>query len=148
MLKGITREIGLAIQARTAMNMTAVVWMAVMGLAVLMAFLFLCISGYDWLSQRYGNVAAGLIMTGIFVAIAIVAAITSALIRRQVRQRAILARAARAHSPSWLLDPRLLNAAVQVGRSAGWQRIVPIALVGIMVAQWARDYRDHGKQDS
>jgi hypothetical protein len=144
MLKGITREIGLAIQARTAMNMTAVVWMVVMALAVLMAFLFLCISGYDWLSQRYGNVTAGLIMTGIFIAIAIVAAVTSALIRRQVRQRAILARAARAHSPSWLLDPRLLNAAVQVGRSAGWQRIVPIALVGIMVAQWAREYR---KQD-
>ena len=126
------------------MNMTAVVWMVVMALAVLMAFLFLCISGYDWLSQRYGNVTAGLIMTGIFIAIAIVAAVTSALIRRQVRQRAILARAARAHSPSWLLDPRLLNAAVQVGRSAGWQRIVPIALVGIMVAQWAREYR---KQD-
>jgi hypothetical protein len=148
MLKGLTREIGLAIQARTAMNMAAVVWMAVMALAALIAFLFLCISGYDWLSQRYGTVTAGLIMTGIFAAIAIVAAITSALIRRQVRQRAILARAARAHSPSWLLDPRLLNAAVQVGRSAGWQRIVPIALVGIMVAQWARDYRDHGKQDS
>jgi hypothetical protein len=148
MLKGLTREIGLAIQARTAMNMAAVVWMAVMALAALIAFLFLCISGYDWLSQRYGSVTAGLIMTGIFAAIAIVAAITSALIRRQVRQRAILARAARAHSPSWLLDPRLLNAAVQVGRSAGWQRIVPIALVGIMVAQWARDYRDHGKQDS
>jgi hypothetical protein len=148
MLKGITREIGLAIQAKTAMNMAVVVWMAVMALAALMAFVFLCVSGYDWLSQRFGNVTAGLAMTGIFLLIAIAAAIASALIRRQVRQRAILARAARAHAPSWLLDPRVLNAAVQVGRSAGWQRIVPIAVVGFMVAQWAREYRNHGKQDS
>ena len=147
MLKGITREIGLAIQAKTAMNMAAVLWMAVMAIAALMAFFFLCVSCYDWLSQRYGNVTAGLAMTGIFLLIAIVAAIASSLIRRQVRQRAILARAARAHAPSWLLDPRLLNAAVQVGRSAGWQRIVPIAVVGFMVAQWAREYRDQGKQD-
>jgi hypothetical protein len=148
MLKGITREIGLAIQARTAMNMTAVLWLVVMLVAILMAFIFLCISGYDWLSLNYGSVTAGLIMTGVFVAIAVIAAITSALIRRQVRQRVLLARAARAHAPSWLLDPRLLNAAVQVGRSAGWQRVLPIALVGFMVAQWAREYRDHGKQDS
>jgi hypothetical protein len=148
MLKGVTREIGLAIQAKTAMNMAAVVWLAVMALAALMAFIFLCVSGYDWLSQRYGNVTAGLTMTGLFVAIAVIAAVASALIRRQVRQRAILARAARAHAPSWLLDPRVLNAAVQVGRSAGWQRIIPIAVVGFMVAQWAREYRDPGKPDS
>jgi hypothetical protein len=147
MLKGITREIGLAIQAKTAMNMAAVVWIAVMAVAALMAFVFLCVSSYDWLSQRYGNVTAGLAMTGIFLLIAVIAAIASALIRREVRQRAILARAARAHAPSWLLDPRLLNAAVQVGRSAGWQRIIPIAVVGFMVAQWAREYRDQGKQD-
>jgi hypothetical protein len=147
MLKGITREIGLAIQAKTAMNMAVVAWMAVMALAALMAFVFLCVSGYDWLSQRYGSVTAGLAMTGIFLLIAIVAAIASSLIRRQVRQRAILARAARARAPSWLLDPRVLNAAVQVGRSAGWQRIVPIAVVGFIVAQWAREYRNHGRQD-
>jgi hypothetical protein len=63
------------------------------------------------------------------------------LARRQARERAILERAARAHAPSWLLDPKILATAVQVGRSLGWQRAIPLALVGIMVAQWTREHR-------
>jgi hypothetical protein len=58
---------------------------------------------------------------------------------------AILERAARAHAPSWLLDPRVLATAVQIGREFGWQRIIPVALVGFMAAQWARDRRQQGQ---
>ena len=58
-------------------------------------------------ASHYGSVVAGLMMTGIFVVIALIAALICALIRRRVRERAILARAAKAHSPSWLLDPRV-----------------------------------------
>jgi Na+/proline symporter len=142
MLKNLTRDIALSIQAKSGASGAVAVWMAVVAIALLTAFVFLCVAGYDWLSLHYDPVVAGLIMTGIFVAIAVLAAIVSALIRRRVRERAILARAAKAHAPSWLLDPRLLSAAVQAGRSFGWQRIVPIALVGFMVAQWAREPRD------
>ena len=86
-------------------------------------------------------------MTGIFVVIAIVAAIVSALIRRRVRERAILARAAKAHSPPWLLDPKILGVVVEAGRIIGWQRLVPVALLGFMAAQWAREYRDQGRKN-
>lgn len=147
MLKSIMREITLTLQAKTALSGTVIVWMAVMAFAAVMAFVFLCVAGYDWLAERYDGVIAGLIMTGLFVAIAIVAAIVSALIRRQLRQRVILARAARAHSPSWLLDPKVMNAALQAGRTVGWQRLVPVALLGFLVVQWAREYRDQGRQD-
>jgi hypothetical protein len=148
MLKGITREITLAIQARSGASATVMVLMAVIALALLMAFVFLCVAGYDWLALRYGSIDAGLIMAGIFVVIAIIAAIANALVRRRVRERAILARAARAHAPSWLLDPRLLGTAVQLGRSIGWQRIVPVALLGFMIAQWAREHRDQEQGQS
>jgi hypothetical protein len=30
----------------------------------------------------------------------------------------------------------------------GWQRIVPVALLGFMVAQWAREHREHGHDDT
>jgi hypothetical protein len=148
MLKTLTREITLSIQARNGASAAVMVWLAVMTLALLTAFAFLCIAGYDWLAVQFGSVVAALIMTGIFVLIAILAAIVSALIRRRVRERAILARAAKAHAPSWLLDPRILGAAVEAGRSIGWQRIVPVALLGFMAAQWAREHRDHGRQNS
>ncbi|HXX52852.1 MAG TPA: hypothetical protein VEI98_16455 [Xanthobacteraceae bacterium] len=121
---------------------------AVMILALLTAFAFICIAGYDWLSLRYGAVVAGLVMAGIFVCFAILAAIVGFVIRRRVKERAILARAAKAHAPSWLLDPRTLATAMQIGREVGWQRIVPLALVGFIAAQWARERRERGERRS
>jgi len=148
MLKTLTREITLSIQASNGASVAVMVWLGIMALALLAAFVFLCIGGYDWFTVQFGSVIAALIMTGIFAAIGIVAAIVSALIRRRVRERAILARAAKAHSPSWLLDPKILGAAVEAGRTIGWQRLVPLALLGFMAAQWARERRDQDRRQS
>ena len=91
------------------------------------------------------SVYAGLVMAAIFVVIAIIGMVICLLARRRARERAILARAARAHAPSWLLDPKILATAVQIGRSLGWQRAIPLALVGFMAAQWAREHRARGQ---
>jgi hypothetical protein len=144
MLKSITREITLSFQARNGVSPAVVAWTAVIALASLTAFVFLCVTGYAWLALRFDTVIAGLIMAGIFVVVALVAALTAALIRRRVRERAILARAAKAQSPSWLLDPKILGVAVEAGRTIGWQRIVPVAVLGFVVAQWMRESRAHG----
>jgi hypothetical protein len=141
MFKTLTREITLSIQAKSGTSLAVVVWLGIMTLALIAAFVFLCVSGYDWFAVQFGSVVAGLIMTGIFLVIGLFAALISALIRRRVRERAILARAAKAHSPSWLLDPKILGVAVEAGRIIGWQRLVPLALLGIVAAQWTRDYR-------
>jgi hypothetical protein len=148
MLKNVTREITLAIQARNGMSVAVIAWLAIMALALLAALIFLCVAGYEWLSLQYGGIHAGLIMAGIFVVIALAAAIASAMIRRRNRERAILARAAKAHAPPWLLDPRILGVAMEAGRSLGWQRLVPIALFGFLAAQWARERRDTDRNES
>src|ERR1700733_3021449 len=135
MFKTLAREITLAIQAKNGMSPAVLVWLALMALALVTAFVFLCVAGYDWLTLHYGDVVAGLIMTAIFVAIAVIASITCALSRRRVRERAILARAPKAHAPPWLFDPRVLGVAVEAGRSLGWERIIPVALLGFMAAQ-------------
>jgi hypothetical protein len=139
MFKALTREITLSIQARNGASVAVMVWLGIMTLAFI---------AYDWFAVKFGSVFAGLIMTGIFVVIGLVAALISALIRRRVRERAILARAAKAHSPSWLLDPKILGVAVEAGRTIGWQRLVPLALLGIVAAQWTRDYRDRNRPQS
>ncbi len=146
MFKTVTREITLFIQARSGLSTAAAVSAIVIVVALLGAFAFLCMAAYAWLAVQFGTVFAGLIMAGIFVVIAIIAAIVCAAARRRVRQRAILARAARAHSPSWLLDPKVLNAAVEAGRTIGWQRIVPMALLAFLAAQWARERRDKSER--
>ncbi|MGC1780238.1 MAG: hypothetical protein WBB34_20065 [Xanthobacteraceae bacterium] len=146
MLNTLTREITLAIQARSGASAAVVVWLAIAAMAAFMAFAFLCVGGYAWFAVKFGDVFAGLIMAGIFAAIALIGLLMTALVRRGVRERAILARAAKAHSPSWLLDPKLLGVAVEAGRSVGWQRLIPVALLGVLAAQWARDYRNQGRQ--
>jgi hypothetical protein len=146
MLKGLTQEVTLQIQARSGASAAVLVWIAAMALASLTAFVFLCVAGFHWLSLQIGAIFAGLAMAGIFVCFSIIAALISTIIRRRVRERAILARAAKAHAPSWLLDPRMFSAAVQIGRDIGWQRIVPLAFVGFIAAQWARERRDRGEQ--
>jgi Na+/melibiose symporter-like transporter len=146
MFKTLTREITLAVQARNGLSPAVVVWLAIMGLALVAALIFLCVAAYDWLAARYGGVHAGVVLAGVFAVIAVIAAIASALIRRRVRERAILARAARAQAPSWLLDPKVLGVVVETGRSIGWQRVVPLAVLGFLAAQWSRERRDKGKQ--
>jgi hypothetical protein len=140
------RDLMLSVQSRTGITMSFVVWLGVIVLAGISAFAFLCIAGYDWLSLQMGSIYAGLTMAGFFVLVAIIGMTVCTIARRRARERAILARAARAHAPSWLLDPRVLTAAVQVGRELGWQRIVPVALAGFMAAQWAREYRQHSQE--
>jgi uncharacterized membrane protein len=147
MIKGLMRELTLAIQARSGATPALLVWMAVIALASLAAFAFLCVAGYDWLALQFGGIFAALIMAGIFVLVAIIAAIISAMARQRAKERAILERAARARAGSFLLDPKFLALAVQVGRSIGWQRLLPVALLGFLAAQWVREHRAHGDNE-
>jgi hypothetical protein len=143
MLKSWMRDITLAIQARSGATPAVVVWIAIVAAAALMTFVFLCVAAYNWLALQTSTVVAGLIMAGVFLLIAIIGLIVCAALRKRARERAILERAAKAHAPSWLLDPRIMAAAMQIGREIGWQRIVPVALLGFMAAQWTREHRQH-----
>jgi hypothetical protein len=142
MLKSWMHDLALMIQARSGASAGLVACLAVAALAALTAFIFLCIAADAWLALQIGSVYAGLVMAGLFVLVAAVGLLAGSSLRRRARERAILERAARARAPSWLLDPKLLATALQVGRSVGWQRIIPIAIVGFMAAQWAREQRE------
>src|SRR5208283_4762759 len=127
MLKSWMHDITLTLQARSGVTPGLFVWLAVIAVASVTAFVFLCVAGYAWLAVELGNIFAGLVMAGIFVLIGLIGAIVVAMSRRRAKERAILERAARAQAPSsWLLDPKILGVAMQAGRTLGWQRLVPI----------------------
>jgi hypothetical protein len=147
MIKNWLRDLALAVQSRSGITVGLVIWVFVAAFALSTAFVFLCVAAYAWLSQQFGGIYAALIVAGFFILVALIAAIIAASTRRRARERAILQRAARAHSSSsWLLDAKILATAMQVGRTIGWQRIVPLALLGFLAAQWARD-RTHAPAD-
>jgi hypothetical protein len=147
-LKNLLHDVTLAVQARSGLTGSLIVWLALIALASLTAFAFLCVAAYAWLVLQLGTVFAGLAMAGIFILIALIGAIFFAVSRRRAKERAILERAARAHGSSWLFDPRILGVAVQAGRALGWERIIPVALLGLLAAQWARAGREHKSDDA
>lgn len=146
MIKGLRREVTLAIQSKTGATPAVFVWLAVAAIASVMALAFLCVAAYAWLATLFDSVFAGLIAAGFLILIAAFAAMLSTLTRRRAKERAILERAARAHAGSWLLDPKILASALQIGRSIGWQRILPVVLLGFIAAQWAREHREDGSK--
>jgi hypothetical protein len=147
MLRSWMRDITLSLQARSGVTPALLVWLAIGGLALLTAFVFLCVAGYAWASLQLGAVFGGLAVAGVFLLIALIAAIVFALARRRAKERAIVERAARAQaSASWLLDPKILGIAMQAGRTVGWGRIIPVALLGFLAAQWL--LRENPKSES
>ena len=129
-------DIALLVQAKTGVTSGLIVWAAVVVIASLTAFIFLCVAGYDWLSLQWGAAFAGLAIAGAFLAIALIGAIFCAASRRRAKQRAMLARAAQAQGLTpRLLDPKILGVAMQAGRTFGWRRAVTLVLVAVLGAQ-------------
>jgi hypothetical protein len=120
MLKNLQNNIVLWIQSRTGLSGGFLISLAVAGCAALLAFFFLCVTGYAWLSIQLGPVFGGLAMAGVFLLIAVVGAAASAVTRARTRQRAIVERAARARGTTALIDPKVLSVAMQAGRALGW----------------------------
>lgn len=147
MLKSWMRDFTLAVQARSGFTPALLIWVTIIIVASLSAFVFLCVSAYDWLALQLGAVIAGLVMAGIFVLVALIGAIVSMTARRRAKQRAMLERAARAQATPWLLDPKILGVAMQAGRAFGWQRMLSVALLGFLAAQWAREKNERKSDD-
>jgi len=137
MLKSLMHDIALAMRARTGLTPGFFIWLAIVALAAVTTFAFLCVAAYQWVSLQLGVIYGGLVMAGVFLCIALIGMLVSALLRRRARERAMLERAARAQAAPWL-DPRLLGAAMEAGRAIGWQRLIPLALVGFLAAEWLR----------
>jgi hypothetical protein len=148
MLQNLKRELLLLVQARTGATLRLFVWSGLIALAVPTAFAFLCVALYDWVSLKLGDVNASLIVAGLFALVAAIGVLASMVARRRARARAILERAARPHTLARLLDPKMVGLALQAGRTLGWQRVMPIALLGFLAVQWAREYRGRAGRNS
>jgi hypothetical protein len=148
MVKSLMREFALAIQAKSGASPAVFIWLIVAVLGAVLALPFFCVAAYVWLAGLFGGIYAGLIVAGFFLAVALFAALFAVMARRSARQRAVLERAARARAGSWMLDPKILAVAVEAGRKLGWHRLVPVALLGFMAAQWAREHREQNRDRS
>jgi hypothetical protein len=145
MLKTIQKHLVLWVQAKTGVTLVFLVTTTLGAASTLMMFVFLCVAAYAWASVELGPVFGGLATAGVFLLIALIGAAAAVVVRRQTRERAIVEQASRTRT---LLDPRAFQVAIQAGRSLGWQRLVPLLLIGILGVQWAREtHKDAGRSD-
>ena len=145
MLKTIQKHVVLWVQSKTGVTLVFLVAMTFAATAILMMFVFLCVAAYAWASVELGPVFGGLATAGVFLLIALIGAAVSVVVRRQTRERAIVEQASSART---LLDPRAFHLTIQAGRALGWQRLVPLLLIGILGVQWAREtHKDAGRSD-
>ena len=94
------------------------------------AFVFLAIALFFWTQQRYDTIVASGAVGGLFFAVMLIALIALFVGRRRAKK----ARPVENAMPSWLMEPATLVAALQVVRTIGLGRLIPIALIGAVAA--------------
>jgi hypothetical protein len=140
------RHITLNAKARTGFGPALVVWSLVAVMALALALGFLCAAAFVWLASRTDAVTAGLMLGGVFLLIAIVAAFAGWLARRRNMERARRELAARSHA-GWL-DQKFLAVGIEIGRTLGWRRIVTLAAAGLLAAGLAKEWFGSGAEKS
>jgi hypothetical protein len=142
------RHITLNAKARTGLGPSLIVWSVIAVVSLMLALGFFCVAAFVWLAGRYDPLTAGLILGGVFLAIAIIAAIAGWAARQRNIERARLALAARSQA-GWL-DPKLLAVGIEIGRTLGWRRLITLVAAGLFAAgaakEWfaARETRENG----
>ena len=140
------RHIALNAQARTGFGPQLIVWSLIAVESLALALGFLCTAAFVWLASRTDAVTAGLTLGGVFLLIAIIAAIAGWIARRRNIERARRELAAR--SPAGWLDPKYLAVGMEIGRTLGWRRIVTLAAVGVLAAGLGKEWFRPGEKAS
>ena len=145
MFSGWVRYLQLTARAKTGLSSGVVIFGVVATVALMVAVVFGLFALFIWLAERYSPLTAALVLAGFFLLLAILAGIGSLLAQRRTVAEAKLALQARSNSSPWL-DPKLLPIVLQVGRSIGLRRIVPLVAVGLLAAALAKEWFG-GRQD-
>jgi hypothetical protein len=142
MMNSWLHHIALMAKVRTGFGGQIIVCYLIAAVSLVAAFVFLSVAGFVWLADRFDELAAALILGGGFLLIAIIAVIAAALARRRNIERARLELAAR-RSANWL-DPKLVAAGLEIGKTLGWRRIATLAAVGVLAAGLTREWLGAG----
>jgi hypothetical protein len=142
-MDGWIKHFELKAKQSTGLSSDLVVVAAIAAVAAVMAFVFLCVTAFVWLEQIYSGVVAGLVLTGFFLVVALIAvAVAVASRRRNIEQ----ARIELAQRHTALLDPAIMRMGVQVAQTIGWRRIVPLVAAGVLAAGLAAEWRKERTQ--
>lgn len=116
-------------QTATAMRLTSLA--AAAAIASLIMLSFLCAAAFIFVLQRYGPVEACLAGAAIFLVVALIAVGFYEVRKSQARKaHARASRAAKSGLHAALADPMLMSVGIQLIRTVGIKRLIPILAIG------------------
>lgn len=128
-------------KVRLDLTLKAVVAGAIFAFAGMSAFICGLVILFLWTQQTYGVMQAWGAVAGVFGAVALIALIP---LLSSGRKRRALARAAerrvaeaeadRNRKPDWWQDPAMMLTGLQIARTIGIRRLLPILAIGAVVA--------------
>lgn len=139
-----------AAQARTGVSSGVVVGGILAALGALATVAWLSVTLFIWIARRYDDpLLAGLVLSGVYLLVTVVAAMAAVVARRVNRRRAEAALQARkAAVTSTLLSggiaPTLLSFGLEAGRSLGWRRLAMLVGVALLASGVAREWTARG----
>lgn len=103
---------------------------------------FLCAAAFVFVLERYGVLYACLAGAGVFFIATMMAAICYAVRKRQIRKKPV--EAAKSTLQTALSDPMLMAAGLQIVRTIGFKRMIPLLAIGgvalgVMASRRAND---------
>ena len=115
------------VKVRFDAGVKTLIWGVIAISAAVVAVGLLCAALFIWIDARFGPIWACVALAGAFLFVVCIAGAAIASIRR--RQARMLA--VRKQSAATLLrDPAILTLALQVGRTLGFKRAIPLAVLG------------------
>jgi len=134
---GLKRYLELKVTEKTGLSVGVVASATAVLINVVVMFVFVCVAAFVWIEQRRGGVIAGLVLAGLFFALALIAGLTCLVLRGSIVKQARKELAAR----SALIDPQLMKSGIQVASAIGLRRLIPVIATGALAAGLALEWR-------
>jgi hypothetical protein len=140
-----------AAKAKTGISVGVVIGGVLAAGAAFGTLVWLSITLFIWVAERYDNLTiAGLVLSGLYFCVALIALVTAVTIRSlnarraerelETRKAAFSATLLSGGLLSGGLAPTLLSAGLQVGRTVGWRRLVMMAGVALLTTGLVREW--------
>jgi hypothetical protein len=138
MMSGLVRYLVLTAKAKTGVSSGIIILLLVGAALGLAAIILLIVTLFIFLSERFGPLLTAAGMTLTFLLVSVICIVAALKARHNAMERAQQALAAR--STNAMFDTSVLTLGLQVGRTVGWRRLIPIAAITVVAAGVAREW--------
>lgn len=142
MLTAFMRQFALRTQAALGLDGSVLALSLIGAVAGLAALAFATVAAFIWLAADTDTATAGLVLAGVYLSVSVISLAVCIAHHRRLTKRAQAALAADDDSGGlpFRVDPQLLLIALELGRSVGVRRLLPIAAIGFLAALGSREW--------